>query len=241
MKITPLEIRQKSFEKAFRGLDKDEVTAFLATLSTEWEKLLDENKELSIKLESSEREVEKLREVENSLFKTLKTAEDTGANMIDQANKTAELHMKETEMKAEAIMTEAKTKARDMMEEAEMKAKNAVDDMEDRLRSMAQIYKTLENIREDLLSDIKTFANEAIEKTNRVKSQIKKVDIDEELIKLKRENSPSTSNKLDLPLDVAEEVNEIESPGAEPELPLETKEEKKLESDSSKSFFDDFE
>ena len=60
MKITPLDIRQKTFEKAFRGLDKEEVTAFLVTLSQEWEKLMDENKELSIKLNSSEKEVEKL-------------------------------------------------------------------------------------------------------------------------------------------------------------------------------------
>ena len=45
MKITPLEIRQKTFEKSFRGLDKDEVNAFLLSLSHEWERMLDENKE----------------------------------------------------------------------------------------------------------------------------------------------------------------------------------------------------
>ena len=43
MKITPLDIRQKTFEKAFRGLDKDEVNAFLLTLSQHWEKMMDEN------------------------------------------------------------------------------------------------------------------------------------------------------------------------------------------------------
>ncbi|HEY0743715.1 MAG TPA: DivIVA domain-containing protein, partial [Chryseosolibacter sp.] len=74
MKITPLEIRQKTFEKNFRGYEKDEVHAFLLTLSQEWERLMDENKELRIKLETTEREVSKLREVESSLFKTLKTA-----------------------------------------------------------------------------------------------------------------------------------------------------------------------
>lgn len=187
MKITPLEIRQKSFEKAFRGLDKDEVTAFLATLSTAWEKLLDENKELKIKLVASEREVEKLREVENSLFKTLKTAEDTGANLINQANKTAELHMRETEMKAEAMISDAKNRARDMMEMAETKSKIALDEMESRIRSMAQVYRMLENVRADLLSDIKTFAKEAIEKATRADSQFKSVNIDEELMKIKRE------------------------------------------------------
>ena len=52
---------------------------------------IDENKSFQIKLEHAEKEVQKLREVESSLFKTLKTAEDTGANLVDQANKAAEL------------------------------------------------------------------------------------------------------------------------------------------------------
>jgi len=87
MKVTPLEIRQKTFEKVFRGYDKDEVHAYLQSLSQEWERLIGENKELTIKLESAENEIKKLREVESSLYKTLKTAEDTGASMIEQANK----------------------------------------------------------------------------------------------------------------------------------------------------------
>jgi cell division initiation protein len=72
MKITPLEIRQKTFEKAFRGVDKDEVQAFLLTLSQQWERMNDENKDLKIKLEVATREVQKMREVESSLYKTLK-------------------------------------------------------------------------------------------------------------------------------------------------------------------------
>ncbi len=188
MKITPLEIRQKTFEKVFRGLDKDEVNAFLITLSQEWEKLLDENKELKIKLEASEKEVAKLREVENSLFKTLKTAEDTGANMIDQATRTAELHMRETQIKSEAMINDARSKAKDMIEEAEMRSRNIMDDMEERVKSLAHIYRTLENVRDDLLSDIRSFANDALEKVDRAKSQIKKVDVEEELVKIKRDN-----------------------------------------------------
>ena len=112
MKITPLEIRQKTFEKSFRGLDKDEVNAFLLSLSHEWERMLDENKETKIKLEQAEKEVQKLRDVESTLYKTLKTAEDTSANVIDQANKTAELHMKEIQISSEAIMNDAKIKAK---------------------------------------------------------------------------------------------------------------------------------
>ena len=99
MKITPLEIRQKTFEKNIRGFDKDEVNAFLISLSAEWEKLLDEIKETRFRLENSEKEVAKLREVESSLYKTLKTAEDTGANLIENSRKEAELQIKESQLK----------------------------------------------------------------------------------------------------------------------------------------------
>src|SRR5690606_21201020 len=123
MRITPLEIRQKSFEKHFRGYDKDEVNAFLLTLSQEWERIVDENKEFRIKLEAAEREVSKLREVEGSLFKTLKTAEDTGANVVEQAKQAAELHLKESRIKADGILNEARLKAKNTVDEAELRAR----------------------------------------------------------------------------------------------------------------------
>ena len=55
MNITPLEIRQKVFEKKLRGYDRDEVAAFLNSLSIEWEKLNDQAKELQYKLTASEK------------------------------------------------------------------------------------------------------------------------------------------------------------------------------------------
>src|SRR5689334_10007246 len=104
MKITPIEIRQKSFEKVFRGYDKEEVDAFLLSLSQEWERVIDENKEYRIKLEVAEREVKKLREVETSLYKTLKTAEDTSTHLVEQATKSAEMQMKEAQVKADSLL-----------------------------------------------------------------------------------------------------------------------------------------
>ena len=167
MKITPLEIRQKAFEKALRGYDKDEVNAFLLSLSQEWERSLDEAKELRIKYETSEREVSKLREVESSLYKTLKTAEDTGANLIGQANKTAELHLRETQMKADGIMNEAKAKAKDVIEESEVASKILAEEMEDRLKELVEDYKKLEQQRDNLQSDLKRLSNETLDRVER--------------------------------------------------------------------------
>ncbi len=188
MKITPLEIRQKAFEKVLRGYDKDEVNAFLQTLSQEWERILDETKEARIKLEGAEREVSKLREVESSLFKTLKTAEDTGANVIEQANKTAELILRENQLNADALMSEAKTKARNTIEEAEMISRQLLDEMEERLKSMGQHYKTLELHRDNLLSDLKRLAGETMDRVERAKTAARDFDPDQHLALAKRES-----------------------------------------------------
>lgn len=201
MNITPLEIRQKEFEKNFRGFDKDEVKAFLNSLSNEWERLNDLNKELKYKLEASQEEVKKLREVENSLFKTLKTAEDTGANMIEQATRTAELHMRETEMKADALMSEAKSRAKSIIEDAEDKAGQIVEDMEDEIRQLEQVFRSLDANKNSLMSDLKMLAEDIISKLGRhedfpadIKPHLKKA---KELAReVNENNTPVDVNKI---------------------------------------------
>lgn len=187
MKITPLEIRQKTFEKHFRGYDKDEVNAFLLTLSQEWERLVDEGKELKIKLEAAEREVTKLREVESSLFKTLKTAEDTGANVIEQARQAADLHLRESQLKAEAMMNEAKMMANNTVDEAEQRAKQVLAEMEERLRAMVESYKKLESSRDDLLQELKRISQDNIERVERIKNGTKAFDADQHLSQARKE------------------------------------------------------
>jgi cell division initiation protein len=187
MKITPLEIRQKAFEKNFRGYNQDEVNAFLQTLSQEWERVSDESKELRMKLEISEREVLKLREVESSLFKTLKTAEDTGANVIEQARQSADLNMRESQLKAEAMLNEAKMKARNTIEEAEMKSKDTLVEMEDRLKAMVENYKKLESTRDELLLELKRISQDTIERVERIKNSQRSFDADQHVTQARKD------------------------------------------------------
>ncbi len=187
MRVTPLDIRQKTFEKNFRGYEKDEVNAFLLTLSQEWERILDENKELRIKLEATEREVTKLREVESSLYKTLKTAEDTGANVIEQARMAADLHLRESQMQAEAILNEAKRKAKDAIEESDTRARELLAEMEDKLKLLVENYKSMEASRDDLLANFKHLATDALERVERSRFLSKDFDPDKHLAMAKRE------------------------------------------------------
>ena len=186
MKITPLEIRQKDFEKKLRGYDKDEVNAFLQSLSNEWERVLEENKELTIRLQQAEKEVMKLREVESSLFKTLKTAEDTGANVIDQANKAAELHMKETQMNAEGLLNESKNKARAMIEKAEAEARQIIEELQDAVKEIQQNHRDIQNQRDLALQELKNLSVTLIEKVERNAQETKEFKLDDYVKRVKR-------------------------------------------------------
>lgn len=173
MKITPLEIRQKTFEKAFRGLDKDEVNAFLLTLSQQWEKLQDENKDLRMKLDAAHRETQKLREVESSLYKTLKTAEDTGNSILEQAKKSAELQVRESELKSDELLSKARNEARQMLEEAQRQSERVIAEMQQQVKSLDQDCRQMENYLDHLVRDLRNLANETLENAEKAKAKPK--------------------------------------------------------------------
>jgi cell division initiation protein len=235
MRITPLEIRQKAFERVLRGYDKDEVNAYLQSLSQEWERMQDDNKEIRIKYEATEREVSKLREVESSLYKTLKTAEDTGANVIDQANKTAELILREAQMKADAMVNESRSKAKNAMEEAEYLSKQLLAEMEERLKTLGQHYKTLELHKDNLLSDMKRLAAETIDRVERAKTAARDFDPDQHLALAKRESKktlfPNAEVEREIKNAMALPSQEVVKEVSQPVFSTEFK--------AQKSFFDD--
>jgi len=158
MKITPVEIRQKTFtKKTLGGVDKEEVAAYLDSLSALWEKTLEENKELRIRLESSEKEASKLREVENSLFRTLKTAEETSVALTEQAAREAELMIKEAQWKAKTTI-----------EEAEEEARRTFKTLQQEIKDLELEYKNIEHLRDNTLNELRNLAKDITDKIDRV-------------------------------------------------------------------------
>jgi cell division initiation protein len=178
MKITPIEIRQKSFEKVFRGYDKEEVDGFLLSLSQEWERIIDENKEYRIKLEIAEKEVKKLREVETTLYRTLKTAEDTGTHLIEQANKSAEMQIREAQVKADSILREARSKAQYMVQEADGKAKQALQETIAELKAMEKDVRIIESQKDNLIVELRSIVSDISEKVNRIEAKSSRISFD---------------------------------------------------------------
>jgi cell division initiation protein len=200
MKITAKEISEKTFEKNFRGYDKDEVTAFLNVLANEWDKMMAEKADLEKQLASSEKEANKLKQVEESLFRTLKTAEDTGASIIEEANIAAEEIMSEAHQNAGSMLNEAQNQSQNLVESAEAKGREIMESLKADVNSLVSGYETLLKQRDILIKNLKSLS-ERVEDTISVSEEsLKKINIQahaEMIDKLSKANAFSMANILE--------------------------------------------
>jgi cell division initiation protein len=247
MKITPLEIRKQTFEKQIRGFDKEEVNAFLLSLSHEWERAVEQIKTLESQLKKSEEDVVKLREVEASLYKTLKTAEDTGANMIDQAKRAADLHLKETQMTADALLNESKSRARGIIDDADLNSKQILDSMDNEIKDLARVYSMLEDHRDDVLNELTNLSTITLQRVQKVSDNLKHFDLEkklkevkektlraEKLAPLNKKTNNTTKSVTKKVTPATPEIEPKEDIIKEPETPELSKDDS-----SSNSFFDE--
>jgi cell division initiation protein len=107
MNITPLDITQKQFRKVFRGLDPEEVDAFLGLVALEFEALL---KDVAALRENDQRKAEEIVEFrgrERALQETLVTAQKASEEIRESARKEAEITISDAELQAEKIVQAA--------------------------------------------------------------------------------------------------------------------------------------
>jgi cell division initiation protein len=216
MKITPLEIRQKTFEKVFRGYEKDEVNAYLQSLSMEWERLLDENKELYQRIENLEAESSKLRELESSLFKTLKTAEDTGATLIEQAKKETDLKLKESQIQAETILSDARGKAKKLVENAEAKRKQILDEMMNQVKTMERLFNDMIDLKEKIVGQVKSYSHDLMTRIENFEKKSENLQVQDMIEEAKKIYNASMVGEN---LDFKEVTNGSDEPAGDTESP----------------------
>jgi cell division initiation protein len=107
MNITPLDITQKQFRKVFRGLDPEEVEAFLGLVAVEFEAIV---KDVLALREDNQRKAEDIAEFkarERALQETLVAAQRASEEIRDSARKEAEITISDAELQAERIVQAA--------------------------------------------------------------------------------------------------------------------------------------
>ena len=109
MRITPLDIQHKVFQKAWRGYDAQQVNEFLDQLASTVEGLAKENASLREKLSEREVELTELRKAEATLTNTLIASQNFSDQLKASAQQEADRIVKEGELQAEQLVFQART------------------------------------------------------------------------------------------------------------------------------------
>ena len=172
--ITPIEIRQKSFGKSFRGYRTDEVGAFLHSLAHAWEKLIAQLNEVKTALEESNQEVQRLQTMEDAILKTIKNSENTAHNIIEQAKKEADLKTRETELEIEHLLREVQDKAKAMEEDNLRRHQFAKERLARELEATKKVVQETEKYRDTLLQKLHHLAEDILTKGQSIKGSFKR-------------------------------------------------------------------
>lgn len=105
--LTPLDISNKEFKKAFRGYKEDEVDEFLDKVIADYERLYKENGELKDRISIDNERIESYASMEKSLQNTLLVAQTTAEEIVANARKKADMIIKEAEEQGKKIIEDS--------------------------------------------------------------------------------------------------------------------------------------
>jgi cell division initiation protein len=164
MRITPLDIRKQEFRKAMRGLDADEVYAFLSTVGDEYESILNDNKALRERLLELDDKVQEYRKMEKTLRDTLLTAERVTLESKENARREAGLIIKEAQIEAEKALRDINTDAMNLRQEVSH-LRGQRESYLGRMKVIAEsLLKFIENVETDFHQEDEAFGVEEPEK-----------------------------------------------------------------------------
>ena len=107
MSVTPVELRHLRFPRGLFGYRKRAVLRELERFGTAYEEVWRERADLADRIEEQDAELRRFRELDETLRKTLVTAERSVDAMREQARREAETILRDAEARARSIIGEA--------------------------------------------------------------------------------------------------------------------------------------
>ena len=137
MELTPLEIRQVSFKKGFRGYSRLEVDAFVESLADDLEELLRKMADYKERLEKQSKTINELERTEGALTETLLMAQKAMETAKANAQEEGRLIIRQAEVRAEEITAEAVRRESQLQGEI-MNLKRAKGYLTEKIRTLIQ-------------------------------------------------------------------------------------------------------
>jgi cell division initiation protein len=140
MKLTPLDIRHKDFKRGMRGYTDVEVDEFLDEVADEFERLFKENIDLNERVETLLEKVSQYRRIEETLQKTLVSAQASAEELKQNATKEAQLVLRDAELKARQLVNDSYSEKQSIEQEI-ARLKNAEKDFRFKFRQLLDGYR----------------------------------------------------------------------------------------------------
>jgi len=149
MRLTPMDINNRKFNKSIRGYDTEEVENFLQMASQDLEELISENVDLKKQVERLEDSLKDLKERENILKDTMLLAQKTKEEIKTNAIKEADIIIRESEMKSEKIISDAQKKSEFIQNEINLLVETKTKLISKIENAVVYTENFLESLRED--------------------------------------------------------------------------------------------
>jgi cell division initiation protein len=163
MRITPLDIQQMVFKVSFRGYDKEEVNRFLEELAQTVELLNRDHAVQQEKIIFLEQQLAELKRTEATLSNTLLSAQSLADDVKRNAQREADLVIKEAELKAGELIRQARVALADTQHDLSSLQKQRLL-MIERLRASLRMFERLfEAEEQEALHDAATASEEKLE------------------------------------------------------------------------------
>lgn len=146
MRITPIDIQEQKFKITFRGYDKSEVDAFLDTVATEMEDLLRENSFIKEEIERLNKEIERLKVMEDTLKNTIISAQKMAEDFKETARKEADNIVADARVRAEKILFDAEKRVSELTSELVKISGKAVEIRESVKALLSSFLENIERI-----------------------------------------------------------------------------------------------
>ena len=105
--ITPMDIHNKTFSRGLRGYSQEEVDAFLEELSGDYERIYREHREMEEEMDTIRTKLRNYEKMEATMSSTLVMAQETAENVKKNAQKEADLAVREARNSTHKILGEA--------------------------------------------------------------------------------------------------------------------------------------
>ena len=161
MKVTPEEIRNYTFNKSFRGFDTFQVEQFLTALSKEWENENDRTEKLRNQLEVAEKELNRLKDVESIMLRTIKEGDENAQKLLANAQQKADEILAEATQNGDDYYTKKKAEGDEYWAKAENKGDEIVEKAEqEKERLLNEANETIENLKLAAITDLEASERE---------------------------------------------------------------------------------